>query len=71
MFERVVCVCARAWIRAPVCVWVLWVRHSDLGRLSEVGRHDGQTQQEQRRDGRILKLRTVRIHVSQIWYFLG
>ena len=60
-----VCVCARAWMRAPVWVCVCCGWHSNLGRLAEVGRHGGQTQQEQRGDDRILKLRTVRIRVSQ------
>ena len=42
-----VCVCVRARVDACTCVGVCCGCHSDLGCLTEVGRHDGQSQQEQ------------------------
>ena len=42
-----VCVCMCARVDACTCVGVCCGCHSDLGCLTEVGRHDGQSQQEQ------------------------
>ena len=41
VFGRV-CVCVRARGCVHLCGCVLWMRHSDLGCLAEVGRHGGQ-----------------------------